>query len=305
MKICVTGGAGFIGSALVKLFLEKNYAVMIFDNFSNSSEENISNFLNKGATLVKGDVTNYDDLEKALTGLDLVVHLAAQISVEESIKKPELTHSINVGGTENLLKACVANKVNNVIVASSAAVYGQPKELPLTESSPIFPVSPYGQSKVEMEKLLEEFSKNYGLNGISLRFFNIYGKGQTDEYAGVITKFMKNISENKPLIIFGDGSNTRDFISIVDVVDSILSAIEKIEGKKGNYYNVAMGNFISIKDLAELMLSISDKNLEIKYEPPKKGDILHSQTSINLLQKELGFYPKIKLRDGLKKLLES
>jgi len=305
LKAFVTGGAGFIGSALVKSLLEKNYSVTIFDNFSNSSEENVSTLLNKGASLVKGDVTNYDDLEKALSGSDLVVHLAAQISVEESIKKPELTHSINVGGTENLLKACVAKKVNKIILASSAAVYGQPKKLPLTESSPISPISPYGQSKVEMEKLLEEFSKNYSLNGISLRFFNIYGKGQTDEYAGVITKFMKNISENIQLIIFGDGSNTRDFISIVDVVDSILSAIEKIEGKKGNYYNVAMGNFISIKELAELMLSISDKNLDIKYEPPKKGDILHSQTSINLLQKELGFYPKIKLRDGLKKLLES
>ncbi|KAG0511278.1 MAG: UDP-glucose 4-epimerase [Nitrosopumilales archaeon] len=305
MKIFVTGGAGFIGSALVKSFLEKNYTVMIFDNFSNSSEENVSTLLNKGASLVKGDVRKFEDIEKALNDYDLVIHLAAQISVEESIKKPELTHSINVGGTENLLKACVAKKVNKIILASSAAVYGQPKELPLTESSPISPISPYGQSKVEMEKLLEEFSKNYGLNGISLRFFNIYGKGQTDEYAGVITKFMKNISENKPLIIFGDGSNTRDFISIVDVVDSILSAIEKIEGKKGNYYNVATGNFISIKELAELMLSISDKNLGIKYESPKKGDILHSQTSINLLQKELGFYPKIKLSDGLKELRES
>jgi len=305
LKICVTGGAGFIGSALVKSFLEKNYQVIIFDNFSNSSEENVSTLLNKGASLIKGDIRNFEDIEKALNDSDLVIHLAAQISVEESIKKPELTHSINVGGTENLLKACVANKVNNIIVASSAAVYGQPKELPLTESSPISPISPYGQSKVEMEKLLQNFSQEYNLNGISLRFFNIYGKDQTDEYAGVITKFMKNISENKPLIIFGDGSNTRDFISIFDVVDSIFSAIEKIEGKKGNYYNVATGNFISIKELAELMLSISDKNLDIKYETPKKGDILHSQTSINLLQKELGFYPKIKLRDGLKKLLES
>ncbi len=305
MKICVTGGAGFIGSALVKSFLEKNHSVLILDNCSTSSEENVSTLLNKGASLVKGDVRNFEDIEKALNDYDLVIHLAAQISVEESIKKPELTRLINVEGTKNLLRACVAKKVNKIILASSAAVYGQPKKLPLTESSPISPISPYGQSKVEMEKLLEEFSKNYGLNGISLRFFNIYGKGQTDEYAGVITKFMKNISENIQLIIFGDGSNTRDFISIVDVVDSILSAIEKIEGKKGNYYNVATGNFISIKELAELMLSISDKNLDIKYEPPKKGDILHSQTSINLLQKELGFYPKIKLRDGLKKLLES
>jgi len=305
MKVFVTGGAGFIGSALVKSFLEKNYEVTIFDNFSNSSKHKISHLLKNGAFLIEGDITNYDSIEKTLDDCNIVIHLAAQISVEESIKKPELTRSINVEGTKNLLRACVAKKVNKIILASSAAVYGQPKDLPLTESSPISPISPYGQSKVEMEKLLEEFSKNYDLNGISFRFFNIYGKDQTDEYAGVITKFMKNISENKPLIIFGDGSNTRDFISIDDVIDSIHNTIKNIEGKKGNYYNVATGNFISIKELAELMLSISDKNLDIKYEPPKKGDILHSQTSINLLQKELGFYPKIKLRDGLKKLLET
>ncbi len=160
MKICVTGGAGFIGSALVKSFLEKNYLITIFDNFSNSSEEKISHLLNNGITLVKGDVTSYENLQKALNNCDLVVHLAAQISVEESIKKPELTHSINVGGTENLLRACVANKVNNVIVASSAAVYGQPKELPLTESSPLSSIAPYGKSKVEMEKHLQDFQRN-------------------------------------------------------------------------------------------------------------------------------------------------
>ena len=305
MKICVTGGAGFIGSALVKSFLEKNYLITIFDNFSNSSEEKISHLLNNGITLIKGDVTSYENLQKALNNCDLVVHLAAQISVEESIKKPELTHSINVGGTENLLKACVANKVNNVIVASSAAVYGQPKELPLTESSPLSSIAPYGKSKVEMEKLLEDFSKKNDLNGISLRFFNVYGKDQTDEYAGVITKFMKNISENKPLIIFGDGSNTRDFISIDDVIDSIHNAIEKIEGKKGNCYNIATGQSVSIKELAELMISLSGKNLKINYEPPKEGDIIYSQTTIDLAKKELGFEPKTKLSDGLKKLLES
>jgi len=305
LKIFVTGGAGFIGSALVKSFLEKNYLVTIFDNFSISSEEKISHLLNKGITLVKGDVTNYENLQKALNNFDLVVHLAAQISVEESIKKPELTHSINVGGTENLLKACVANKVNNVIVASSAAVYGQPKELPLTESSPLLPVSPYGKSKVEMEKILQDFSKEYGLNGISLRFFNVYGKNQTDEYAGVITKFMKKISENKPLIIFGDGSNTRDFLSIDDVIDSIHNAIKKIDGKKGNCYNIATGKSVSIKELAKLMLSISGKNLEINYESPKEGDIVYSQTSIDLAKKELGFQPKTKLSVGLKKLLET
>ena len=305
MKFFITGGAGFIGTTLIDSLLENDHEVIIFDNFSNSLEENISHFLNKGVSLVKGDVTNYENLQKALNNCDLVVHLAAQISVEESIKKPELTHSINVGGTENLLRACVANKVNNVIVASSAAVYGQPKELPLTESSPLLPLSPYGKSKVEMEKTLWDFSKEYGLNGISLRFFNVYGKDQTDEYAGVITKFMKKISENKPLIIFGDGTNTRDFISIDDVIDSIHNAIEKIEGKKGNCYNIATGKSVSIKELGEIMISISGKNLEINYEPPKEGDIVYSQTTIDLAKKELGFEPKIKLSDGLKKLLES
>lgn len=305
MKFFITGGAGFIGTAFIDSLLEKDHEVIIFDNFSNSLEENISNFLNKGVSLVKGDVTNYENLQKALNNCDLVVHLAAQISVEESIKKPELTNSINVGGTENLLRACVANKVNNVIVASSAAVYGQPKELPLTESSPLLPISPYGKSKVEMEKMLRDFSKEYGLNGISLRFFNIYGKDQTDEYAGVITKFMKKISENKPLIIFGDGTNTRDFISIDDVIDSIHNAIEKIEGKKGNCYNIATGKSVGIKELGELMISISGKNLDINYEPSKEGDIIYSQTTIDLAKKELGFEPKIKLSEGLKKLLES
>jgi len=305
MKFFITGGVGFIGTALIDSLLEKDHDVIIFDNFSNSLEENISHFLNKGVSLVKGDVTNYENLQKALNNCDLVVHLAAQISVEESIKKPELTHSINVGGTENLLRACVANKLNNVIVASSAAVYGQPKKLPLTEFSPLLPTSPYGKSKVEMEKILQDFSQKYGLNGISLRFFNIYGKDQTDEYAGVITKFMKKISVNKPLIIFGDGSNMRDFISIDDVIDSIHNAIEKIEGKKGNCYNIATGKSVSIKELAELMISISGKNLEIIFEPPKEGDIVYSQTTIDLAKKELGFEPKIKLSDGLKKLLES
>jgi len=134
MKFFITGGAGFIGTALIHSLLEKGHEVIIFDNFSNSSEEKISNFLNQGAILVKGDVTNYEDLEKALGGCDLVVHLAAQISVEESIKKPELTNKINVGGTQNLLKACIAKNVNKVIVASSAAVYGQPTFILLVNS---------------------------------------------------------------------------------------------------------------------------------------------------------------------------
>lgn len=305
MRILVTGGGGFVGKYLVKSLLDKGNSVTIYDNFRSSTEDNILSLKRDGATIVKGNITDFESVLKAVKDVEFLIHLAAKISVPDSIKSPELTFAVNVTGSINVLRACVKQNVRNIIAASSAAVYGQPKDLPLTETSPTSSISPYGESKVTMEKHLRDFSNTYGLDTIALRFFNIYGKGQSDTYAGVITKFMNNISDNKPLVIFGDGSNTRDFISIDDVVNSIHNAMENIKGKKGNYYNIAMGKSVSIKELAELMLSISGKKLDIKYEPPKKGDIMFSQASIDLAQKELGFNPKIKLWDGIKKLLDS
>ena len=235
----------------------------------------------------------------------IVIHLAASINVEDSILNPEKTHNVNVDGSINVFRACVANKVRKIIVASSAAVYGEPENLPVSENSLTNPISPYGESKLNMEKYTQKFSQDNNLDCILLRFFNIYGEGQSDAYAGVITKFMKNISENKPLVIFGDGSNTRDFIAIEDVIDSIHNAISNLDGKRGTCYNIASGRHVSIKELAELMLSISGKKLEIKFELPKKSDIPHSQANIDLAKKELGFYPKISLNEGLEKLLKS
>ena len=303
MKILVTGGAGFIGSELVKSFLEKNYAVTVLDSFSNSSKKNIPYLKNKRLEVKKANITNYQLLKKALSGFNLVVHLAAQIDVDESIKKPEYTHQVNVAGTVNLLRACVANKIKNVIAASSAAVYGNPDHLPLSENSSTIPLSPYGASKLSMEYYLKAFSYSYDMNCISLRLFNVYGPGQSDAYAGVITKFMNNISKNKPLVIFGDGSNTRDFISIDDAVLSIHKSIKKIKNKKGSVYNIGSGKHITIKKLANLMITLSGKKLKILYHSPRKGDIKHSQTSIKLAKKEIGFSPQTKLEDGLKNLL--
>jgi len=302
--IVVTGGAGFVGRFVVDSLLETGEKVTIFDNFSNSSREKIQSLLKKGATLIEGDIRNYNDIEDCLSGCNTVIHLAAQIDVQKSIINPKENYEINVEGTKNLLKACLKQNVQNIIAASSAAVYGIPSELPLTESSPTIPVSPYGESKLEMEKLIRDFSKKHNLNSICLRLFNIYGNGQTDAYAGVITKFMKNIREDKPLIIFGDGSNTRDFIFIEDVVNSIKNAIEKIQGKKGVFYNIATRNHSTILQLAETMLLISGKKLEIKFDHPKKGDIPHSQCKIALAKNELNFVPKIPLKEGLKRLLE-
>lgn len=300
MRILVTGGAGFIGKHLVKFLIEKGHLVTIFDNFSNSEKNSVAFHVNMGAKIIEGDITKFEDIINAINGHDIVIHLAAKISVEESIKNPSETFHINVDGTKNVLVACEKTHVKKLIVASSAAVYGE--SLPnvrLTEDSKIDPISPYGESKVMMEREIGNFIAKHNINCVILRFFNIYGVGQSPEYAGVITKFIKRIIENKPLEIFGDGMQTRDFVSIKDVIDSIYDAIEN--GKNGTY-NIASGKIITIKELAEFMISLSGKDLEIIYNNAKKGDIKFSQADISLAKKELRYLPKYGLEE-IKNLL--
>ena len=303
MKILTTGGGGFIGLVLVNSLLENGEEVTILDNFSNSSKGTIEYLKEQGAKLIIGDINNYDLLKKEIINYDIVVHLAAKIDVNESILNPQETYHVNVEGTNNLLKACASNDIKGFIAASSASVYGEAKTLPLCEDSPILPLSPYGKSKVMMEKNIQEFSHKHNLNSVILRFFNIYGPGQNDAYAGVITKFLNNISKNEPLIIFGDGNSTRDFIHISDVVQAIHLAINNLKGKRGDKYNIATSNHVSIKQLANLILSISKKSLEIKYSKPREGDIIHSQTKIEKAKNELGFKPRVNLSEGLKSLI--
>jgi len=304
MKIFVTGGAGFIGRHLVDSLLKTGNVVTIYDNFKNSSEGKVAYLLKNGASVVKGDVTDYDLLSKEIAGSDCAVHLAAEIDVQESIKFPQNTNHVNVTGTVNLLRACVSQKVRNVIASSSAAVFGNSKDLPLSENSQPSPITPYGASKLCIENYMQAFSNSFDLNCITLRFFNVYGQGQSETYASVITRFMEKIATNKPLVIFGNGTQTRDFVSVHDVVQSIQNAIKKIDGKRGNIYNIASGRYVSIQDLANLMLSISGKTLPIEYKESKKGDIRDSQTSIWLAQRELEYFPKGQLKDGLKMLLD-
>ena len=305
MKVFVTGGAGFIGSHLVASLLKENNQVMIYDNLKNSSKDKISHLLKNGALFVKGNIIDYKTISKSMTDFDCVVHLAGETDVQESIKFPERTNQVNVTGTVNVLRACVEQDVSNVIAASSAAVFGNPKDLPLSENSQTAPISPYGASKIAIENYMKAFSHSYDLNCITLRFFNVFGENHSNDYAGVITKFMERIAKNKSLEIFGDGSNTRDFVYVEDVIQSILGAIAKVDGKKGNFYNIGSGKYITIKDLAKLMISISGKSLSIECKKPRKGDIQHSQTSIWLAQRELGYNPKITLKEGLERLLKS
>ncbi len=304
MQVFVTGGAGFIGKHLVKHLLEKKNKVIIYDNLKNSSKNSITNLEKLGAKFIKGDITNLGKIKKSLSGSDVVIHLAAQIDVQDSIENPQYTHDVNVTGTLNVLNACVEKKVRNIIAPSSAAVYGIQKDLPISENSQTIPISPYGASKLAMEYYMQAFSNCYDLNCISLRLFNVYGTGQTSAYSGVITKFLQNIKQKKPLEIFGDGSNTRDFVSIEDVVQAFEKSIEQIKNKKGRFYNIASGKYVSIKELAETMVEISGKKIPIVYKKAKKGDILHSQVSVWLAKKELGYVPQVELKKGLQELIK-
>jgi UDP-glucose 4-epimerase len=305
MKVFVTGGAGFIGRHLIKSLLGNNHTVTIFDDFSNSSEEGIKDLVNCGVIVVKGDIRNFYSLLNSISDHDIVIHLAAKIDVEESVRMPEVIHDVNVTGTINLLRACMESGVVKIVAASTAAVYGNAKILPIEETSPTNPISPYGASKLAMEYYLQTFSNCYDLNCISLRFFNIYGKGQSSAYAGVITKFMEKIRDNRSLDIFGDGLNSRDLVAVEDVVNAIQLAMKNINGKKGNVYNIASGKSTTINDLAKLMISISGKTLSIRHNSPRDGDIPHSKALVVLAQKELGYFPNIKLKGGLQNLYDS
>ena len=279
MKVLVTGGAGFIGKHLTKFLLDKGYDITIFDNFSNSEKADVSFLVDMGAKIIEGDITD----------LQSVVDVA------------EETFHVNVDGTKNLLTACKKNHIKKLIAASSAAVYGKGSEnVKLTENSAMNPISPYGESKVKMEVELRKLVLDDKIDCVILRFFNIFGNWQSPEYAGVITKFIKKIKDEESLEIFGDGKQTRDFISVNDVTNSIYCAIN--DGRIGTY-NIASGKAVTINELATLMISLSGKNLSIKYLDSKKGDVRYSQADIPLSEKEINFSPKSGL-DEIEKLLE-
>ena len=301
MRILVTGGVGFIGRYLVKSLLEKGHSVTIFDNISNSTKDLVHSLTNIGAKIIEGDITKPLEIFDATKEQDIVIHLAAKISVIDSIKNPKETFQVNVDGTRNIISACEKNHVKKLIVASSAAVYGEGvSNIKLTEESKTNPISPYGESKVRMEQEIRKFESNNDIDCIILRFFNIYGIGQSPEYAGVITKFLERMRQEKPLEIFGDGLQTRDFVAVDDVVNSIHNSISH---DKSGTYNIASGRTITIKELAEMMISISGKKLQIQYTDARKGDIKNSQADISLAKNQLGYSPKFGL-DRIKELLE-
>ena len=299
MHFAVTGGAGFVGSHLVKLLVKEGHKITVIDNLHKGKKENLSSVINK-IKFQKIDIRDYQSLEKILKNIDGVFHQAALIVVQDSFSKPEEYFDVNVNGTENIFKLANENKFK-VVYASSSSVYGHKLKTPITENAERNPISPYGQTKLEVEYLAEKYSK-LNTKIIGLRYFNIFGKGQTIEYAGVITKFLDRINERKSPIIFGNGSKIRDFIHVSDVARANLMAMNS--NSSNLIVNVGTGNATSILELANMMINASGLKMDPIFVEALEGDIEKSVADISQVKKYLNWEPKIELQDGLKEILK-
>ncbi|UCD04591.1 MAG: NAD-dependent epimerase/dehydratase family protein [Candidatus Woesearchaeota archaeon] len=299
-KILITGGAGFIGSNLAEFLLDKGLDVVILDNFSTGSRENIERIKDK-IEVLELDVRDIEGLRKNLKDIDYIFHLAAFVSVPESVKKRCETFEINVKGTKNILEIAKEIGAKKVIIPSSAAVYGDDPELPKTEDSKLMPLSPYAESKIQKERLVKEFSKD--IETAALRLFNVYGPNQNpaSPYAAVIPIFIKKALEGKDLIIYGDGEQTRDFIYIKDVCEAFLSAINT--KLNGDIINIASGKELSINELAKKIIELTNSKSKVVYSRPREGDIIRSVAGIDLSKEKLNFEPKYSLDTGLKEII--
>lgn len=304
-RILISGGAGFIGSHLVDLLVSYGHKVRVLDNLSTGNIENINGHIERGTVqFIQGDIQDASLVEKSLEDVEIVVHLAAQTSVPYSIQNPRITFEVNVNGTLNMLRSCANWGIKKLVFASSSAIYGETISLPATETTMPNPISPYAESKLMGENHCFAFSDRRLLASTVLRFFNVYGPRQgLSEYAGVIMRFIENTRQGIPLRIYGDGLQTRDFVYVRDVANSILLSMENNKADN-EVFNIGSGQPTRIEELANKVLELTGSKVGISYMSPRKGDIKHSYADISKAKKLLGYKPDIKLRHGLSLILE-
>ncbi len=305
-KVLVTGGAGFIGSHLVPRLLSKKYSVVVLDNLFSGKLNNLKESQNNpNFKFIRGDIRDKQVLVDALRDVDAVVHLAALIDVAASFVDPLGTNEVNVAGTVNLLQTAVKNKVKRFVFASSTAVYGDAKTLPVKEDTVLKPISPYAASKAAGEAYCSVFAGCYGLDAVALRFFNVFGLGnENNPYSGVITKFLRKALNGEVLTVDGDGEQTRDFIYVSDVADAIICALIG-KALKGEVFNVCTGVPTSINQLVEAVKSVTGKNLQVTHGPARQGDIRYSYGDAAKSAEKLKFKSSVSLSTGLGLLLKS
>ena len=300
----VTGGAGFIGSHFVEKLVTQGYGVRVLDDLSAGSLNNIAGHIKSGSVdFVKGDIRDSAVVADCLVDVGVVVHFAALTSVTFSVANPDLTFDVNARGTLNLVNACVKQTVDKFVFVSSCAVYGDPKRMPVAETCPTNPISPYAESKLSGERYCLTADDSGLLKSVVLRFFNVYGPRQTlNDYSGVITRFKDCVRQNKPLIVYGDGLQTRDFVNVRDIVEAVLLAV-RCDEAQGEVFNIGSGKPTSITELAKTILKLADVDLKISYEKPREGDIRDSYADISKARKVLGYNPEVDLENGLKGLI--
>lgn len=305
-KFLLTGGAGFIGSNLAERLLREGHKVRVIDNFSTGSWENLKDLYCDDASLeiVIDDIRDLQSLRKATSGMDYVIHLAALSSVAKSLEDPVSCNSVNIKGTLNVLIASRDEGIKKIIYISSSAIYGDNPELPKKEEMKPEPLSPYAISKLTGEYYCKIFYSIYKLNTVILRLFNVFGPRQNpeSEYSGVIPKFILALLNGRPLRIYGDGEQSRDFIYVDNVIDGILLAC-RAKRIPGEVINIACGGRTSLNTLVEMLAELIDNHTNPIYAAPRPGDVRHSLADISKAKKLLGYEPKVFLREGLEKTI--
>jgi len=304
MRYLVTGGAGFIGSNIVDELVRRNHEVVVLDDLSTGQNANLAD-VGQRIDFHAESITDLSAVQAACRGVDFVLHLAARTSVPKSVADPLETNRINIEGTLNVLVAARDAHVRRVVYAASSSAYGETPTLPKTEHMPPEPISPYGVTKYTGELYAQVFGRVYGLENVSVRYFNVFGPRQdpTSQYSGVLSRFILAILKHEPIVIYGDGEQSRDFTYVDNIVDLTLQACEA-SGASGKVINGGTGARITLNQVRNSLEKITGGKVPVRYDPPRPGDIRDSQADVSLARKILGYQPSVLFEEGLRRTWE-
>ncbi|MBN2377501.1 MAG: SDR family oxidoreductase [Sedimentisphaerales bacterium] len=300
----VTGGAGFIGSNMIRFLLEKGQQVRVLDNFETGKRENLAEIADQ-IEVVEGDIRDQEAVKRSVDSVEVVYHLAALGSVPRSIKEPRTTHDVNVTGMLNVLESCRAAQVKRLVFASSSSIYGDSDVLPQHEGLLIAPISPYGASKAIGEIYNKAYYATYGLQTISLRYYNVFGPRQdpTSQYAAAIPLFVSALMRNTPPTIFDDGEQTRGFTFIENVMNANWKAANAPE-THGEAINISTASAVSVNTVVNTIKELLGKDIAPNYAPPREGDIKHSLADVSLAKKVIGYEPTVTFDQGIRRAID-
>jgi UDP-glucose 4-epimerase len=304
VKVLVTGGGGFIGSNVVRALLARGDEVRVLDNFSTGSRANLAG-LEEQVELVEGDLRSYERVHTAVRGVEVVLHQGALPSVPRSVQDPLTTTAVNVEGTLNVLLAARDEGIRRIVNASSSSVYGNGGSLPRAETQLPDPISPYAVAKLAAERFCTSFSRVYGMEIVSLRYFNVFGPRQdpTSQYAAVVPRFIRAVATGEPVTIYGDGEQSRDFTYVDNVVAANLLAAD-VPGVAGEIVNVATGGSTTVNELAETIGRLLGRPVDMAHEPEREADVRASWADLAEAERLLGYRPRITLEEGLRRTAE-